>query len=135
MTAFADLEALIGPPAVTPPAVDWPALEAVTGLEFPADYKALCARYGMLEVNAFMSVLHPCVAPDITTWDRNAKDDLETLRELTEDSGVIYLLDDSGGEVEAAPYPYHPEPCGLFPWGSTENGDTLLWLTDADPGR
>lgn len=31
------------------------------------------------------------------------------------------------------PYPIHPEPGGILPWATTDNGDTLYWLTDGDP--
>ena len=31
------------------------------------------------------------------------------------------------------PYPLSPEPGGLYPWGSTDNGDWLYWLTNGEP--
>lgn len=135
MAALADLESLIGPPTMTPPAVDWNALERLTGLVFPEDYKALAGRYGMLEINAFLDVHHVGMPADTPTMLRQCQETLDGLRELQENLGFIYVEDDSGREVEAAPYPIYPEPGGLFPWGATQNGDSLLWLTHADPGR
>jgi hypothetical protein len=89
----------------------------------------------MLEIDAFMSVEHAGIPANVEVWLSNARYSLDLLRVLTEKHRFIYLADDSGNEVEAAPYSYYPEPGGLFPWGATQNGDTLLWLTEADPEK
>jgi hypothetical protein len=135
MAVLADLEAMIGPPTVSPPVVDWSELEDISGLEFPPDYKILASRYGMLEIGAFLDVTHVGIPEDIRTMLDMCRETLESIRELMADLGYIYLEDGSGGEIEASPYPIYPEPGGLFPWGATQNGDTLLWLTDPDPNR
>ena len=31
------------------------------------------------------------------------------------------------------PWAIHPEPGGIFPWATTDNGDTLYWLTRGHP--
>lgn len=31
------------------------------------------------------------------------------------------------------PFALYPEPGGLFPWGLTDNGDRLYWLTEGEP--
>jgi hypothetical protein len=135
VAVLADLEAIIGPPAAVPPAIDWLELERLSGLRFPADYKQLANRYAMLEIDAFLDVHHLGMAPDIPTMLSQCRQVLDPLRQLNEKYGFIYLADGSGSEVRAEPYPVYPEPNGLFPWGATDNGDTLLWLTDADPDR
>ena len=135
MATLADLEALIGPPSAVPPTVDWRELERMSGLCFPSDYKALCGRYGILEIDAFMAVDHAGIPENIEVKLAESRRGIDLLRVLTDKYGFIYLADDSGNEVEAEPYPYYPEPDGVFPWGATQNGDTLLWLTAADPER
>ncbi|WP_431934174.1 hypothetical protein [Nonomuraea jabiensis] len=37
------------------------------------------------------------------------------------------MLDDHGDTVEERQFLYYPKPGGLFPWGSTDYGDILLW--------
>ncbi|MFB9835325.1 hypothetical protein [Actinoallomurus acaciae] len=135
MAVLADLEVIVGPPAAVPPPVDWPTLERISGLVFPQDYKELAARYGMLEVDAFLAVNHLGMPAEVSAMLRQCQETLEGLRILVEDLGFIYVEDDFGREVEAEPYPFYPDPGGLFPWGATQNGDTLLWLTDLDPNR
>ncbi|GAB2836779.1 hypothetical protein GCM10027176_46430 [Actinoallomurus bryophytorum] len=102
---------------------------------FPADYKALCGRYGLLEIDAFMGVDHAGIPANIAVKLDDSRCGIDLLRVLTDKYGFIFPADDSGDEVQAEPYPYHPEPGGLYPWGATQNGDTLFWLTAADPDR
>lgn len=56
-------------------------------------------------------------------------------------TGAGYRLEDYGltmlgtlrsvrADGEAVPYPIHPEPGGLLPWGYTGNGDWCYWVTD-----
>jgi hypothetical protein len=135
VATLADLEALIGAPYAVPPIVDWREFERTSGLRFPSDYKALCGRYGMLEIDAFMSVDHAGIPANVEVKLSESIQGLNLLRILTDEYRSIYLIDDSGIEVEAEPYRYYPELGGLFPWGATQNGDTLLWLTEADPER
>jgi hypothetical protein len=117
MATLADLEALIGPPSAVPPTVDWRELERMSGLCFPSDYKALCGRYGILEIDAFMAVDYAGIPANIEVKLAECRRGIDLLRVRTDKYGFIYLADDSGNEVEAEPYPYYPEPDGVFPWG------------------
>lgn len=87
----------------------------MAGLRFPSDYKALCGRYGMLEIDAFMAVDHAGIPANIEVKLSESRRGLDLLCVLTGKYGFIFLVDDSGDEVEAVPYPYYPEPGGLFP--------------------
>ncbi|MGI5284891.1 SMI1/KNR4 family protein [Nonomuraea polychroma] len=131
MTSLADLVALIGPAGKPATVVDWAAVEAEVGLTFPDDYKAWADSYADLQLNDFLYLNHPL--PD---GDERAAviDRLDDLRPIIEQWGSIDLLDDAGVVREAPPFPLYPEPGGLYPWGSTDNGDYLLWLTGPDPG-
>ncbi len=104
------LVALVPPPAVPVDAeADWPSVEAVLGVSLPADYKELITRYGSGE---FCDLVHPLTADGLLSRGLDA---LEIERELAD---------------EDAPYPLHPEPGGLLPWGTTSNGHLLCWRTD-----
>jgi hypothetical protein len=92
-------------------------LERISGLAFPQDYKELTARYGRLEVDAFLAVNHLGMPAEVPAMLRQCQETLEGLRILVEDLGFIYVEDDLGREVEAEPYPFYPNPGGLFPWG------------------
>ncbi|WP_214325967.1 hypothetical protein [Nonomuraea sediminis] len=51
-----------------------------------------------------------------------------------QDSPTIDLIDDAGNTTAAPPLPLYPEPGGVYRWGSTDNGDYLLWFTDPEHG-
>ncbi|MEV6986879.1 SMI1/KNR4 family protein [Sphaerisporangium sp. NPDC051017] len=132
MTSLADLIAIIGPPSKPATAVDWPAIEAEVGLTFPDDYKAWANTYADLQLNGFLYLSRP----EPAGRERQAAiATVDQLRDLVEDWPTIDLLDDLGNESEAPPFPFYPQPGGLYFWGSTDNGDFLLWLTDPDPQK
>lgn len=37
-------------------------------------------------------------------------------------------------DLDGKPYPLYPKSGGLLPWGLTDNGNALYWLTVGDPG-
>ncbi|MFI2734969.1 SMI1/KNR4 family protein [Streptomyces sp. NPDC018711] len=106
--ALAAFAALFGPPPEEPaPPVDWDAVEEWTGLRLPADYKAIAAAYGPLDIGERLW-LHTPFASDARLFDY-------------------------GRFVEegrrAAP--------GVLPFGATRRADTLYWDTTAsdDPDQ
>ncbi|MEN3534141.1 hypothetical protein AAH991_03425 [Microbispora sp. ZYX-F-249] len=125
-----ELEALIGPPAKAAPPVDWPRVERDTGLTFPRDYRELTARYAQLTLGEYLIIDHPGVFPE-RSERRAAIDGLGSIRP-DRTLEYVYLLDDEG-ETRVPPFPFFPEEGGLYPWGSTVDGQTLCWLTSADP--
>ncbi|MEU0485851.1 hypothetical protein ABZ260_42625 [Streptosporangium sp. NPDC006013] len=132
MATVADLVAIIGPPNKSASAVDWTAIEAETGLVFPSDYKVWTAQYADLRLNDFLYVSRP----DLGGLERQcAIHRMSQLRPLIEEWGTINLVDDEGRETEVSPFPLYPELGGVYPWGSTDNGDYLLWLTGPDPEK
>jgi hypothetical protein len=46
---------------------------------------------------------------------------------------VARMFAEGGFEEGELPYPCWPEPGGLLPFGATDNGDYLLWLTRGSP--
>ncbi|GAA3098338.1 SMI1/KNR4 family protein [Streptosporangium carneum] len=132
MASIADFEAIVGAPTTAAPVVDWNTLEETVGLVFPSDYKDLMNRYSQLSIDRFLGMLiaHPGKR-DV----RSAKDRvIERLSHLeADDDDSIELLDDEGERSLRTPFPLYPHPNGLYPWGSTQNGDDCLWLTGERP--
>lgn len=133
MAEIADLEAVLGPPATIPPVVDWQEIERMTGLCFPGEYKEFAARYSELTIDAFLLVFHPGVPRKPRRMLREVEALLEPLRRLLEDRGGIDLIDDRRERSRIAPFPLYPDNGGLFPWGSTENGDICFWSPSSNP--
>ncbi|GAA3098330.1 hypothetical protein [Streptosporangium carneum] len=135
MSSLADLEAIIGPPGIPPPVVDWPAIELHTGLVFPSDYKSWASRYSTLEFDEFLLVSKPGGNSNPQEFIQGWSDVLGNMRQWATRFGEIELVDDNDVPTAASPFPVYPSVGGLFPWGSTTNGDYCCWLTDPDPDR
>jgi hypothetical protein len=104
---------LVPPPANPVQAdADWPSAEAALGVRLPDDYKELVTCYGSGE---FCDLVHPLTAAELVA---DGPDALEVERELAAEDPEDY------------PYPFHPDPGGLLPWGQTSNGHLLCWRTD-----
>ncbi|MBG0817873.1 SMI1/KNR4 family protein [Planomonospora sp. ID82291] len=132
MAAIADLEQLIGGPSKQPPPVDWPSIEAELGLTFPSDFKEWASRYTETRIDQFLYIHHPGIRPE-KSLKEDAEARLKQLRPIIEEWGSIDLIDETGEEREVEPFPLYPETGGVYPWGSTDNGDYLLWLTNPNP--
>ena len=121
LSAFPHLERLVR--IVRPPRApvaaegDWAAVERQLGLRLPGDYKALVATYGSGMFDDFLEFLTPFSRPGETLLDFGAGTMLNTMRD-NRASGIDL------------PYPLHPEPGGLLPWGDTANGDWCFWQSD-----
>ncbi|MCP2341555.1 hypothetical protein [Actinomadura rupiterrae] len=134
MAELADLEGIIGPSVIAPRPVDWTAMEETFGLRLPADYKRLFDRYDNLDFDNFLGVFNP--GPDADAVLADVGEALEPLRILTAAHETIHLMDDHGRSRHAPRFPIYPQPGGLLHWGTTQNGDSCLWLTtEPDPER
>jgi len=108
-------------PVEVPSAEDWSATETQLS-RLPEDYKAFVGRFGTGNVSGFIWILNPASENRYLNLHSELKPILSALRELRE----------SG---EPCPYPLYPEPGGLLPFGKSENGDALYWLTIGEPER
>lgn len=118
---LANLMALAPPPAEPIMARgDWGRIEGQIGRSLPADFKALIATYGSGSFGEFLNPINPLRDGGIGfEWaDQHI---LAHERGLRRDSPRSYAL------------PIYPEPGGILPWATTDNGDTLFWLTWGDP--
>jgi hypothetical protein len=104
---------------------DWEEVERAVGILFPADFKAFVSAYGTGSVDGFLLVLNPFSARPALRVQDFGMEMLRVLRENRADG------------TEEPPFPIHPEPGGLFPWGATDNGDWCYWVTEPgnDPDR
>lgn len=104
-------------------AESWRQCEQQLGLVFPSDYRQLIQTYGTGCWLGFLWVLIPFAS--------------NTYLNVVE-QGVRFL--DAERTIrdqfpEEVPFALHPEPEGLFPWASTDNGDHLYWLTRGEPDQ
>ena len=123
----AELEALVRlmPPPSEPrhpgDPDEWPQIELRLGRRLPSDYKAFVATYGSGRIGDFLNIANPF-------------SDNPHVRDLPDAMLKIYR---GIRKFEHIPFPIHPEPGGLIPWGDTDNGDVLFWVADPpdDPDR
>jgi hypothetical protein len=96
----------------------WEPVEAELGLVLPPDYKDFVRLYGS---GCFMEFLGVCV-PGTTNPNTRLESFLPgACGALVEDEDLAHLL--------------WPRPGGLAPFGVTDNGDYLFWLTRGQPAE
>ncbi|MFC0864228.1 hypothetical protein ACFHYQ_18190 [Sphaerimonospora cavernae] len=134
MASVDDFSALIGPPTKQPPIVDWKSLESEVGLVFPADYKELMSRYSEMVIDDFLGLRIP--HPGLYSERSQRENALSVLEDLIfDDEDELTYIDERGNCYTGPILSIYPEVGGLYLWGSTNNGDYCLWLTDQDPGN
>jgi hypothetical protein len=105
---------------------EWNAVFAAIGTRLPEDYVQFINRYGTGIVCGFFHVLNPFAANEhvnlLSRWTRTL-------------SAMASLRANPKFGREMVPFPLYFEPGGLFPWGTTDNGEDLFWKTAGDPDR
>jgi hypothetical protein len=135
MAGNARLAELFGPPETEPGFIDWHMIESRTGLLMPSDYIEWANTYTSLYVDGFLRILHPVNFFSVATREEIAEE-LMGISEM--DPPLRQETYDAHGDPigEALPiYPCFPESGGLLPWGNTDNGDILMWLTEGSPNE
>lgn len=120
------LKAMIGTPykaseSIATTSDRWKQSETRLGVEFPPDYKNLVEIYG---THAWAGFLHTLIPGHVR---RSLELETRGLRIL---GALLEAAREYPGSIE---YPIYPERCGLYPWGVTDNGDILCWLTQGYP--
>lgn len=100
----------------------WSAIEKSIGIVLPRDYKEYIGVFGTGCIGDFLWPLNPFSENKYLNLVKAMDGLLFALRTLKEEFG------DS-----QCPYLLYPEPEGLLPWGITDNGDGLFWLTVGPP--
>lgn len=98
----------------------WELIEAEIRTALPQDYKDFIRLYGNGYFMQFLGISLP--------RSRNSNVLLRSAIYWARRAAV-----DGGFPPEGLPYPFWPDRGGLLAFGSTDNGDTLLWLTEGEP--
>jgi hypothetical protein len=125
--ALAEVTAVISPPSQpvdTGSAERWSAVEHALGTSLPGDYKAFIDMFGTSYLGSFLYLFNPFSSDETLNLVAQSADLLDVMRSLQEEF-----------PDEEIPYALFPEPSGLLPWGITDNGDVLYWLTAGDPDQ
>lgn len=103
------------------PPRDWDPVTARLGTALPADYRGFVDAYGLVRLDDFLLVYSPFAPPGPGNL----------VHEAGEPGGAVagYRERRAVAGEEAMPLPPHPAPGGLLPFGRTDNGDDLWWLT------
>jgi hypothetical protein len=120
MTLNALVEVMSPPrePVETGNVEQWTNVKESLGTELPTDYKEYINTFGTGSIGAFL-------------WPYNPFSNNENLNLITRSKLILEamsVIKERFGDTEV-PYPLFPEPEGLLPWGVTDNGDSLFWLT------
>lgn len=106
------------------PPIDWPSVQRAIGSVLPCDYKALVDLAGSIYVGQFLGTFTP----------GSPNPNVDLLVQMGARLSALQEMKRVGGSQEC-PYPLWFEPGGLLPWGATDNGDTLFWLTRGHPDQ
>lgn len=101
---------------------DWLAIERKIGLALPTSYKNYISRYGSGQIGRFLWIYNP--------FSNDQNINLLTQVDIVLD--VLRTVKAKHGE-SICPYAIFPEESGLLPFGRTDNGDDLFWLTEGNP--
>lgn len=114
MASIEELIALVPPPGAAPGPRDWASVDHELGFETPHDYQSIVDTYGRGSFSGFLYVMQPL--DDNRSLDINYRTNMsqDILRALTE---------------EVIPYPID----SLLQCASTDNGDSIYWLTRESP--
>jgi hypothetical protein len=124
LASLAQLIAIVPPPVEPMEAGSTHAFAGVEdrlALVLPDDYKQIVMAFGTGSWRDFLWVLNPFSANAHLNLLHQAARQLDAERQVKEAS------------PEAVPFPLYPQMGGLFPWGMTDNGNRLYWLTEGAP--
>jgi len=126
VTPFASVDRLLelAGACSAPNRVDWLLAQRTVGSVLPGDYKQLVELTGPVYVGQFLTVFVPGVA----------NPNVDLIVQVGQHLGALQVIKANWGSREC-PYPLWFEPGGLFPWGCSDNGDSLFWLTHGHPDQ
>jgi hypothetical protein len=108
-------------PVHNPPDISvWNELEKVWNIVFPPDYKDFVNIYGDGKVGNYINILNPHSPLVGLNLNYNAGRILQGYARLQKANPSEY------------PLPFFPAKDGLFPFATTDDGDTLFWVTSGD---
>jgi SMI1-KNR4 cell-wall len=118
-----DLMEIMPPPQapVEASGISWLAIEENAATELPQDYKSFIETYGSGCVAAFLYIFNPV----------SSRETINLLKQIPRQLWALEVLAEQFGERH--PCPLFPPLGGLLPFGITDNGDVLHWLTSGKP--
>ena len=123
MDTFQKLTELTPPPeaALEVPSIEqWQDVERRLG-SLPSDYRRFIETYGTGLLDEFVWIFSPCAANEYVNLESQAKVILDGLAQSAAEFPDVFGM------------PRHPDPGGFLPFGSTDNGDNLFWVTKGNP--
>ncbi len=99
----------------------WAELENVLGSPLPKDYKDFISTYGTGGIDNFLWILTPFVNDENVNYLGRSK----VIRDA--------YLESKQQFPQYFKHNVYPETGGILPWGYTDNGDELYWLTNGAP--
>ena len=124
-TTILDLSKLMPPPAEPldiPSPDDWKRCEREL-TKLPNDYKEFIRTYGTGCVDDFLYICNPIAPNESLNIISLAAHVLEALEEIACESPDHFSM------------PRFPTPGGFLPFGGTDNGDNLFWVTEGEPDQ
>ncbi|MBI1259274.1 MAG: hypothetical protein GC204_17550 [Chloroflexi bacterium] len=116
--SYSQLLSLLRPPEEpieTGSAEGWAAVEAMLSTTLPEDYKQFIGNFGSGWLGGFLFVWNPFASAFYMNFETR------------------YVWKLGSLEGEPLPYPLYPASGGLLPFAATKDGDTLFWVTQAQP--
>lgn len=101
----------------------WKEAEKELGSKFPSDYKEFISTYGTGGVCGFLWIYSPFSSNENLNFFMGSKEDNHAYF-----TSKQKFPDDF-------PQSLFPEEGGLLPWGVTDNGDVLNWITSDNPEK
>ncbi|MFE0151088.1 hypothetical protein ACFWY5_28365 [Nonomuraea sp. NPDC059007] len=90
------------------------------------------SRYVTLEFDEFLKLNVP--NPGIGVERSMRAKVLSVLTDLAPpDDETVAVVDGDNEVLEERTFLHYPDPGGIFPWGTTQNGDIGLWVTIGHP--
>lgn len=123
MDSFQQLAELLPPPGIpleVPSEDDWTRVESRLG-SLPSDYRRFLSVYGTGLIDEFVWIFNPSTVNENVNLEQQSKTILEGLADSARQFPDVFTM------------PRYPEPCGFLPFGSTDNGDNLFWITKGNP--
>ena len=119
MDALKHLIELLPPPVhplEVPTSDDWSQTES--GLaSLPSNYRQFIEKYGTGLIDEFIWIFNPSTTNKYVNLYSQVNAVLASLADSAKQFPDVFAM------------PLHPEPGGFLPFGSTNNGDNLFWVT------
>jgi len=101
--------------------IDWCELESYLKTSLPQEYKQFVSTYGPGGIDGFIWFYGPFENHSNINFREQVNSGLAVYKEMKQKFPDLYQFD------------LFPKVGGLLPFGITDNGDTLYWLTNGEP--